>query len=119
MIEPDGFLARFQSFEYALAFRIGRESLADYSITSGVSIYRRDALETRAGRSTSISVYAEDYENAMILLSHGETHLLRRAARRQHRRAGSRCARWFSQRVGWYHGLLQVYIGRASARSGA
>lgn len=40
MIEPDGFLARFQAFEYALAFRIGRESLADYSITSGVSCYR-------------------------------------------------------------------------------
>ena len=38
MIEPDGFLARFQAFEYALAFRVGRESLADYSITSGVSL---------------------------------------------------------------------------------
>ncbi len=45
MIEPDGFLARFQSYEYALAFRVGRASLADYSITSGVSIYRRDALD--------------------------------------------------------------------------
>ena len=44
MIEPDGFLARFQAFEYALAFRVGRESLADFSITSGVSFYRRSAL---------------------------------------------------------------------------
>ena len=52
MIEPDGFLARFQAFEYALAFRIGRESLADYSITSGVSIYRRDALRARTRTST-------------------------------------------------------------------
>src|SRR3984957_10105728 len=32
MIEPDGFLARFQAFEYALAFRVGRESLGDFSI---------------------------------------------------------------------------------------
>ena len=71
MIEPDGFLARFQAFEYALAFRIGRESLADYSITSGVSCYRRDALE-RALEEHSQSVYAEDLENALILLSHGE-----------------------------------------------
>ena len=53
MIEPDGFLARFQAFEYALAFRVGRESLADYSITSGVSFYRRDAL-ARALASTRI-----------------------------------------------------------------
>ena len=44
MIEPDGFLARFQSFEYALSFRVGRESLANFSITSGISIYQRSAL---------------------------------------------------------------------------
>ena len=50
MIEPDGFLARFQAFEYALAFRVGRASLANYSITSGVSIYRRDALESALPR---------------------------------------------------------------------
>ncbi len=54
MIEPDGFLARFQSFEYALAFRGGRASLANYSITSGVSIYRRDALERRARRALDV-----------------------------------------------------------------
>src|SRR5258706_7913971 len=71
MIEPDGFLARFQAFEYALAFLVGRESLADYTITSGVSCYRRDALE-RALAEHSHSVYAEDFENALILLSHGE-----------------------------------------------
>jgi cellulose synthase/poly-beta-1,6-N-acetylglucosamine synthase-like glycosyltransferase len=45
MIEPDGLLARFQAFEYALSFCIGRRSLTDYNITSGAaSIYRRDAL---------------------------------------------------------------------------
>src|SRR3984957_11951613 len=71
MIEPDGFLARFQSFEYALAFRVGRESLGDFSITSGgVSFYKRSAL-ARALNEHSLSVYAEDFENAVLLLSHG------------------------------------------------
>jgi cellulose synthase/poly-beta-1,6-N-acetylglucosamine synthase-like glycosyltransferase len=55
MIEPDGFLARFQAFEYALAFRVGRESLADFSITSGVSFYRRSAL-ARALSEHSLSI---------------------------------------------------------------
>src|ERR1700733_13263001 len=71
MIEPDGFLARFQAFEYAIAFRVGRESLADFGITSGVSIYRRNAL-ARVLEEHSLSVYAEDFENALILLSWGE-----------------------------------------------
>jgi len=60
LIAPDGFLARFQSFEYALAFRLGRRSLADYCQTSGVSLYRRDALQ-RALDAHSLSVYAEDF----------------------------------------------------------
>jgi len=71
MIEPDGFLARFQAFEYALAFRVGRASLSDFGITSGVSLYRRDAL-VLALQEHSLSVYAEDFENATILLGHGE-----------------------------------------------
>src|SRR5262249_33165177 len=57
MIEPDGFLARFQSFEYALSFRVGRESLANFSITSGISIYQRSALASVL-EEHSLSVYA-------------------------------------------------------------
>ncbi len=87
MIEPDGFLARFQAFEYALAFRVGRESLSDFSITSGVSFYRRSAL-ARALAEHSLSVYAEDFENAVILLSPRRTDLLRRTAGGEHRRPG-------------------------------
>src|SRR6266446_3253144 len=70
-IEPDGFLSRFQAFEYTLAFVVGRRSLADYGVTSGVSIYRRDALE-RALDQHSLSIYAEDLENTVILLEAGE-----------------------------------------------
>ena len=113
MIEPDGFLARFQSFEYALAFCVGRRSLTDVGITSGcVSLYRRSAL-TRVLNEHSLSVYAEDLENALILLGHGER--IYYDGRLLVSTAGPRTlARWFSQRVGWYHGLLRVYIERFS-----
>jgi cellulose synthase/poly-beta-1,6-N-acetylglucosamine synthase-like glycosyltransferase len=110
MIEPDGFLARFQSFEYALAFRVGRQSLADYSITSGVSLYRRDAL-ARGLRAHSLSVYAEDFENAVILLEQGERIYYDGRLVVGTEGPGS-FRRWFSQRVGWYHGLLKVYLER-------
>jgi cellulose synthase/poly-beta-1,6-N-acetylglucosamine synthase-like glycosyltransferase len=113
MIEPDGFLARFQSFEYALAFCVGRRSLADFSITSGcVSLYRRSALARVLGEH-SLSVYAEDLENAMILLGHGER--IYYDGRLVVSTEGPRTwTRWFSQRVGWYHGLLKVYVERFS-----
>ncbi|MFI4883939.1 MAG: glycosyltransferase family 2 protein [Steroidobacterales bacterium] len=110
MIEPDGFLARFQSFEYALAFRAGRQSLADYSITSGVSLYRRAAL-ARALRDHSLSVYAEDFENAVILLDRGERIYYDGRLVVGTEGPGS-FPRWFSQRVGWYHGLIRVYVER-------
>jgi len=110
MIEPDGFLARFQAFEYALAFRIGRRSLADYSITSGVSIYRRSALE-RVLDMHSQSVYAEDLENAVLLLSEGER-IYYDGRLVVSTEGPGQWRRWFSQRVGWYYGLLKVYVER-------
>jgi cellulose synthase/poly-beta-1,6-N-acetylglucosamine synthase-like glycosyltransferase len=112
MIEPDGFLARFQAFEYALAFRVGRQSLADFSITSGVSFYRRSAL-ARALSEHSLSVYAEDFENALILLSHGE-HIYYDGRLVVSTEGPGSLRGWFSQRVGWYHGLVKVYIERFS-----
>src|SRR5258707_5431123 len=112
MIEPDGFLARFQAFEYVLAFRVGRESLADFSITSGVSFYRRSAL-VRALSEHSLSVYAEDFENAVILLSQGERIYYDGRLVVSTEGPGT-LQRWFSQRVGWYHGLIKVYIERFS-----
>jgi hypothetical protein len=107
MIEPDGFLTRFQAFEYALGFRIGRRSLADYSITSGVSMYRRSALELALQRH-SLSVYAEDLENALILLAAGGRIYYDGRLVVSTEGPGS-WRRWFSQRVGWYYGLLKVY----------
>ena len=112
MIEPDGFLARFQAFEYALAFRVGRESLGDFSITSGVSFYRRSVL-MRALAMHSLSVYAEDFENALIILGLGERIYYDGRLVVSTEGPGT-LHRWFSQRVGWYHGLLKVYVERFS-----
>ena len=110
MIEPDGFLARFQSFEYALAFCVGRESLANFSITSGVSLYRRSALQ-RTLSQHSLSVYAEDLENAVLMLAAGERIYYDGRLVVSTEGPGN-LKRWFSQRVGWYHGLLKVYTER-------
>jgi cellulose synthase/poly-beta-1,6-N-acetylglucosamine synthase-like glycosyltransferase len=113
MIEPDGFLARFQAFEYVLAFRVGRESLGDFSITSGgVSFYKRSAL-MRALNEHSLSVYAEDFENAVIMLSQGGRIYYDGRLVVSTEGPGS-LQRWFSQRVGWYHGLIKVYTERFS-----
>jgi cellulose synthase/poly-beta-1,6-N-acetylglucosamine synthase-like glycosyltransferase len=110
MIEPDGLLARFQAFEYALAFRVGRESMGDFGITSGVSVYRRDSLQ-RALDKHSLSVYAEDFENALVLLGMGET-IYYDGRLVVSTEGPSSLKRWFSQRVGWYHGLIKVYAER-------
>lgn len=109
-LEPDGFLGRFQAFEYALACVVGRRSLADLAITSGVAIYRRDALE-HALAEHSLSVYAEDLENSVILLRDGERIYYdgRLVVSTQ---GPESLSRWFSQRVGWYYGLLRVYTQR-------
>jgi len=110
-IERDGFLARFQALEYTLTFVVGRRSLADYGITSGVSIYRRDALE-RALDQHSLSIYAEDLENTVILLDGGERiYYDGRLVVSTH--GPHTLRRWYSQRVGWYYGLLRVYTQRS------
>lgn len=109
-LERDGLLARFQALEYALTFVVGRRSMADFGVTSGVSIYRRDALE-RALERHSLSVYAEDLETALILLNDGERIYYDGRLVVSTEGPGS-WRHWFSQRVGWYHGLLRVYAER-------
>ncbi len=59
----------------------------------------------------SLSVYAEDFENAVILLSHGERIYYDGRLVVSTEGPGS-LQRWFSQRVGWYHGLIKVYTER-------
>jgi cellulose synthase/poly-beta-1,6-N-acetylglucosamine synthase-like glycosyltransferase len=110
MIEPDGFLGRFQAYEYALSCNVGRLSLGTFGVTSGISLYRREALE-RVLERHSLSVYAEDLENAILLLQDGEN--VYYDGRLAISTDGVESWRhWFSQRVGWYYGLLKVYSER-------
>ncbi|HEX8255860.1 MAG TPA: hypothetical protein VF846_22160, partial [Thermoanaerobaculia bacterium] len=102
-----GWLARLQGLEYAVTFAVGRKSLADRSITSGVAFYRRDALEHVFERH-KLSVYAEDLRNALLLLGHGEQ--IYYDDRLVVDTIGKRTLHsWFSQRVGWFFGLIRVY----------
>jgi cellulose synthase/poly-beta-1,6-N-acetylglucosamine synthase-like glycosyltransferase len=102
-----GLMPTLQAFEYALTFSVLRKSLGDHCVTSGLSIYRRDALESVLDKH-DLSVYAEDLENAVILLSereriyYDERLVFETVAKRT-------LGDLFSQRVGWYFGLLHVY----------
>ena len=101
------YLEKLQAFEFCLSFALGRRSLGDHAITSGISIYRRDAL---AGvlEHHSLSIYAEDLKNAFLLLADGER--IYYDSRLTIETAGKPTwGSWFSQRVGWYYGLLKVY----------
>ena len=66
--------ACFQLLEVELAFILGRKSLSPHCITCGASMYRREALE-RALEQHSLSVYAEDLENTLLILEQGQ-HIL-------------------------------------------
>ncbi|MBZ0114275.1 MAG: glycosyltransferase family 2 protein [Thermoanaerobaculia bacterium] len=109
-VRQDGFLALLQSFEYELCGGIGRKGLADVCTNPGASIYRRRDLAEALDRHT-LSVYAEDLEISLILLAQGQgiyyddRLVLETEGKRE-------LAGWFSQRVGWFFGLLRVYVAR-------
>ena len=106
-VKDEGWLTRLQALEYWLGFSLGRKSLADFTVTSGIAIYRRDALEEALQRH-SLSVYAEDLENSMILLTMGER--IYYDGRVVVETEGMPTwRRLFSQRVGWHFGLIRVY----------
>ena len=105
-----GWLARIQRLEYSLAFSIGRKSLADFSITSGVAVYRADALRRVLAEHT-LSIYAEDLENALILLA-GDEAIYYDGRLLIETDAVATTSRLFSQRVGWHFGLIRVYTLR-------
>src|SRR5580704_17292499 len=105
-----GWLEEFQAFEYELACGLGRKSLGELCCNSGVSVYRRAALETALNRH-SLSVYAEDFENSLLLLESGERiyyddRLIIET------RAKSTWKNLLSQRVGWSFGCIKVLLER-------
>lgn len=106
-VRGKGLLGRLQQLEFWLSFTVGRFSLRDHCVTSGVAIYRRDAL-VRALEKHSLSVYAEDLKNAYLLLANGEQ--IYYDDRLTVETAGKETwSGWFSQRVAWYFGLIKVY----------
>lgn len=111
VVKRDGWLTRFQQLEYALTFGVGRKSLGDYSITSGVAVYQRDALEAMLTEH-SLSVYAEDLENALRLLASGE-HIYYDERLVVETEVKTRVTDLFSQRIGWSFGLAKVYAQNA------
>ena len=109
---PDSknWLGRLQKLEYLLSFRLGRASLGSHSPTSGVSLYKRCALEETLDRH-SLSVYAEDLENTHILLANN-----RRIAYVDdfifETESKQNVPDLFSQRSGWSYGLARVLLSR-------
>jgi cellulose synthase/poly-beta-1,6-N-acetylglucosamine synthase-like glycosyltransferase len=105
-VRGEGFLGRFQQLEYWLSFTLGRYSLFDRCVTSGIALYRSDALTHVLRYSTS--VYAEDLKSAFLLLAQNER--IYYDGRLVVETAGKNTwPSWFSQRVGWHFGLLKVY----------
>lgn len=105
-----GWLEECQALEYELACGLGRKSLGELSANSGVSVYRRSAIESALMRH-SLSVYAEDFENSLLLLAAGERvyyddrMIVETWAKKTFRSL-------FSQRVGWSFGCIKVVFER-------
>ncbi len=106
-IRPDGALAELQHIEFGLSFDLGRHSLSPHTVTSGIAVYDRDALEA-AMREHSLSVYGEDLENAVSILGAGKD-IVYDPALVVETEGKREFAGWFSQRVGWSFSLLKIY----------
>ena len=105
-----GWLEECQALEYELCCGLGRKSLGDICTNSGVSIYRRSALLDALSRHT-LSVYAEDFENSLLLLSAGERVYYddRLIFSTEPKRSWTAL---FSQRVGWAFGWGKLFMER-------
>jgi cellulose synthase/poly-beta-1,6-N-acetylglucosamine synthase-like glycosyltransferase len=109
---PGGWLVECQALEYELACGLGRKSLGDACCNSGVSMYRRSALEYALAHH-SLSIYAEDFENSLLLLAAGER-IYYDDRMVIETRAKSTWRSLLSQRVGWAFGCGRVFGERWS-----
>ena len=65
-IRDAGVLPALQALEYGMTFSVLRKSLGDHCVTSGVAIYRRDALESAPPRNPA---YFVPFGSALMLFS--------------------------------------------------
>lgn len=111
-LAPGNWLTDCQALEYELACGVGRKSLRDLACNSGASIYRRSALE-HALAHHSLSIYAEDFENSVLLLAAGER-IYYDDRLVIETRAKPTWRSLLSQRVGWSFGCAKVFAERLS-----
>ncbi len=112
---PGGWFEECQALEYELGCGLGRKSLGDSVCNSGVSIYRRAALEDALSRH-SLSIYAEDFENSLLLLAGGERIYYDDRVIFE-TKAKPTWRTLLSQRVGWSYGCLKLVWERLTASS--
>jgi len=109
-VPPGSWWSDCQALEYELSCGIGRKSLRDLSSNSGASVYRRTVLEEALARH-SLSIYAEDLENSLLILASGEQIyyddrlIIETTAKGTWRSL-------FSQRVGWAFGCARLFAER-------
>lgn len=106
--EENSILVKFQELEYRVSLSLGRKSLMNKSITSGISIYKRKSLEDALNRHP-LSVYAEDFMTALLILNNGgdiyyDGRLLVETEGKSTWRG------LVSQRIGWDFGFITAYF---------
>ncbi len=106
----EGPLESCQFFECEMVFSFGRKGLSPNCITSGAAIYDRSSLASALERH-SLCVYAEDFENSLILLG-DDRHIVYDDDLVIVTSGKSTIRGLFSQRVGWFFGLIRVYTTR-------
>ncbi len=104
----ESFLVKLQELEYRMCISLGRKSLLDRTVLSGIAIYKRSSLET-ALRRHSLSVYAEDFMTSLLILNNGgriyyDGRLLVETEGKSDLKG------LISQRIGWDFGYIMTYF---------
>lgn len=106
--EGNSLLNKLQELEHSVSQSLGRKSLSNKTILSGVAIYKRKTLEKVMG-SHPLSVYAEDLMTALLILNNGgsiyyDGRLLTETEE------PSTWKHLISQRIGWDYGYIMAYF---------
>ncbi|MBI4664950.1 MAG: glycosyltransferase family 2 protein [Nitrospinae bacterium] len=106
--EEKGLLSRLQELEYMICISLGRKSLLDKTVLSGIAIYHRKNLE-QAMEDHLLSVYGEDFMTSLLILSNGGR--IYYDGRVLVDTEGKPTIKGLiSQRIGWDLGYIMVYF---------
>lgn len=106
--EGNSLINKLQELEYSVSLSLGRKSLSNKTVLSGIAIYKRKSLE-KAMESHPLSVYAEDFMTSLLILNNGgsiyyDGRLLAETE------VPSTWRRLMSQRIGWDYGYIKAYF---------